>query len=123
MRTCLAGSAVQPLSADGRQKINKITKSAAEWREALAPEQYQVTRKHDTERTFTGEYWNNHEKGMCCGKTLFDSSAKNDSDTSWLSYSMTERLVSWALPCGLSKVKARKAATIVRHIIRKKVST
>ena len=39
----------------------KIIKSDAEWRQQLTPEQYHVTRKHGTERAFTGPYCN--EKG------------------------------------------------------------
>jgi len=34
----------------------KVTKSDAEWREQLSDIQFEVTRKHGTERAFTGEY-------------------------------------------------------------------
>jgi len=36
--------------------IEKITKTDAEWRKLLTPEQYRVARKHGTERAFTGQY-------------------------------------------------------------------
>ena len=54
---------------------DKITKTDAEWRQQLTPEQYQVARASGTERAFTGQYWNKHDDGtyhcVCCGALLF----------------------------------------------------
>ena len=68
----------------------KVTKSEAEWRQQLTPEQYHVTREAGTEPAFTGKYWNNHEGGtyhcVACGAPLFDSETKFESGTGWPSF-------------------------------------
>jgi len=61
-----------------------------QWCERLTPFQYSVLRKKDTERAFTGKYYNEHEKGIyysaATGQPLFSSDAKFDSGTGWPSF-------------------------------------
>lgn len=77
--------------SDQRSSISReIVKADKEWREALSPDVYHITRENGTERAFTGEYWDFHEKGMykcvCCGNELFDSETKFDSGSGWPSF-------------------------------------
>ena len=69
---------------------NNVSKTDEEWKDTLTPEQYNVCRKKDTERPFTGKYYDCKEKGTykcsCCGNKLFDSETKFDSGTGWPSF-------------------------------------
>ena len=68
----------------------KISKTDEEWKKILTPEQFNVCRKKDTERPFTGKYNDCKDIGIykcsCCGNELFDSKTKFDSGTGWPSF-------------------------------------
>jgi len=70
--------------------LQKVVKSNEEWRKALTPEQYEITRQKGTERPFSGKYCDWKEKGIyrCvgCGNPLFSSKTKYDSGSGWPSY-------------------------------------
>jgi peptide-methionine (R)-S-oxide reductase len=67
-----------------------VIKTDAEWKQQLSPDSFEVTRHAATERAFSGEYWNNHNKGLyrciCCGTALFSSDTKFESGTGWPSF-------------------------------------
>ncbi|MES1261171.1 MAG: peptide-methionine (R)-S-oxide reductase MsrB, partial [Acidobacteriota bacterium] len=74
----------------GVVKTPTIRKTNAEWKKALAVDQFMVTRRGDTELAYAGEYWNFHGDGLyrcvCCGTALFDSKEKFNSGTGWPSF-------------------------------------
>ncbi len=70
--------------------MEKIVKTEAQWKSELSPEQFDILRKHGTERAFTGPHHDSKEPGTyaCagCGLPLFDAAAKFDSGTGWPSF-------------------------------------
>jgi peptide-methionine (R)-S-oxide reductase len=70
--------------------VAKVTKTDAEWRKELTPEQYAVLRRAGTERAGSGEYAHTKEAGVyhCagCGAPLFRSDSKYESGTGWPSF-------------------------------------
>lgn len=72
------------------QNVEKVEKTAAEWKKALTPEQYEVTRKKGTEKAFSGKCELPGEEGIykcvCCGTDLFAVGKKFESGTGWPSF-------------------------------------
>jgi peptide-methionine (R)-S-oxide reductase len=79
---------------DGERKgtisVPTIQKSDAEWRKQLSADSFEVTRRAGTERPFTGELLNVHDKGVfrciCCDTALYSSTTKFESGTGWPSF-------------------------------------
>jgi peptide-methionine (R)-S-oxide reductase len=72
------------------QTPEKVTRTDAEWRATLTPEQYHVLREKGTERPFTGALVNNHADGFyhcaACDAPLFKSGTKFESGSGWPSF-------------------------------------
>jgi len=71
-------------------KVEKVEKTEAEWREILSAEEFRILREEGTERAFTGKYWDNKKAGTyyCsgCDLALFESKTKFKSGTGWPSF-------------------------------------
>lgn len=68
----------------------RLSVSDAEWKKVLSAGLYAVARERDTERPFTGKYWNSKTKCTyhcaACGNVLFRSDAKFASSCGWPSF-------------------------------------
>ena len=68
----------------------EVEKTDAEWRAQLTPQQYEILRKHGTERPWSSPLLKEHRKGIfaCagCDLPLFSSDTKFDSGTGWPSF-------------------------------------
>ena len=73
--------------------MDKIKKSATEWKSSLDEKTYNITRKSGTEKPYTGKYLHEKTKGIycctCCGNQLFSSDTKFDSGSGWPSFFQT----------------------------------
>lgn len=78
------------MADSAKEKPGKIVKTDAEWKQKLSPLQYDVTRKHGTERAFSDNGHDRKDPGqyycVCCDAPLFTSETKYDSGTGWPSF-------------------------------------
>ena len=105
---------------------NKTEKSDQGWQGCLSSEQYNVMRKHGTERAFSGKYADCKTEGIyvCagCGEELFTSETKFDSGTGWPSYfqaineTAVEETVDNALGMSRTEVHCRKCGSHLGHV-------
>lgn len=82
---------VKPLNPYySRTDTAKLRLPNSEWRKVLSPEVYAIAREKDTERAFTGKYWDFEGIGTyycaACGNPLFRSDSKFSSSCGWPSF-------------------------------------
>jgi peptide-methionine (R)-S-oxide reductase len=90
LATATALSLVPTAQASQKGKTFEITKSDAEWRRILTPQQYYVLREHGTEYAGSSPLDREKRAGVfhCagCDLPLFSSDTKYDSGTGWPSF-------------------------------------
>ncbi|HLG34826.1 MAG TPA: peptide-methionine (R)-S-oxide reductase MsrB [Bacteroidia bacterium] len=78
-----------------RTDTTELKVSDAEWKKILPEDVYAVAREKDTERAFTGKYWDFEGIGAyycaVCGNALFRSDEKFASNCGWPSFFETIR--------------------------------
>ncbi|MGC3943192.1 MAG: peptide-methionine (R)-S-oxide reductase MsrB [Chryseolinea sp.] len=78
-----------------RTDTTKLHVSDAEWKKILPEDVFEVARHKDTERAFTGKYWDFTGVGTyycaVCGNKLFTSDLKYASECGWPSFFEVER--------------------------------
>ncbi len=74
----------------GTVTVPTIQRTDAEWKKLLSPDSFEVARHAGTERPFSGELLNEHDKGVfrciCCDTALYSSATKFESGTGWPSF-------------------------------------
>jgi peptide-methionine (R)-S-oxide reductase len=90
---CVAAAVAVPALLHARKagaETFEVTHSEDEWRRLLTPAQFQVLRKHGTERPFTSPLNDEHRAGVfhcaACELPLYRSETKFDSGTGWPSF-------------------------------------
>jgi peptide-methionine (R)-S-oxide reductase len=81
-------------SNDGKRlrtvNVAMVVKTDDQWRQALSPLAFEVTRQAGTERAFSGALLDEHRKGVfrcvCCDTALYSSATKFESGTGWPSF-------------------------------------
>jgi peptide-methionine (R)-S-oxide reductase len=93
-----AGNNVKENPYYSRTDTTILHVSDDEWKKVLSPDVYAVAREKDTERAFTGKYWNFTGLGtyycIACGNALFRSDGKFASECGWPSFFETIRKTS-----------------------------
>jgi peptide-methionine (R)-S-oxide reductase len=92
MLSMLAFFSCQQINAQDSKILQhrRLSKTAAEWKSKLTPNQYEIMVNRGTEPAFHNAYWNNEVKGVYVSaathEVLFSSGDKFDSGTGWPSF-------------------------------------
>ena len=74
----------------GPVEVAHVSKTDAQWRAQLTPDQFTIARRKGTEAAFCGTLLDNKRQGVysciCCGLPLFSSQGKFNSGTGWPSF-------------------------------------
>jgi len=102
------------------------TKTDADWKRELTPEQYRVLRQAGTEPPFSGKLLHNEDEGTyscaACGTPLFKSETKFDSGCGWpsfyepLSPDAVELLVDDSLGMARTEVRCKSCGSHLGHV-------
>ena len=80
----------EPATEGTHEMTFEITKTEDEWKKMLSPEQFQVLRKHGTERAGTSPLDKKYDPGTydcaACDLPLYSSETKFNSGTGWPSF-------------------------------------
>lgn len=89
-RSLMKSESTASAKAEALKDKFEVTKTEAEWRKVLNPEQFYVLRQHGTERAGTSPLDQEHRPGVfaCagCDLPLFKSATKFNSGTGWPSF-------------------------------------
>ena len=76
--------------ANTPDSVDKVQKTAAQWRDQLSPEAFTVCRQKGTEAPWSGTLLDEKRLGQfvcaCCQQPLFNSDSKYDSGSGWPSF-------------------------------------
>ncbi len=112
-------------SGEAKQETFEVTKTDAEWQKNLTPEQYQVLRKHGTERSGTSPLDKIYSPGeyhcAACDLPLYSSDAKFDSGTGWPSFfqpleNAIGTSTDWKLIYSRTEVHCRRCGGHLGHV-------
>ena len=108
------------------QTEREVDLTDEQWRERLTPEQYDVLRRHGTERPFTGKYVDVKDDGIyrCagCGAELFNSDTKFNSGTGWPSFyaplneGAVEEHRDWSMVIPRTEIRCAKCGGHLGHV-------
>ena len=86
----VAGYSMAASAVEEKEMTFEITKTDEEWKKILTPEQFQVLRKHGTERAGTSSLDKRYDPGTydcaACDLPVYSSETKFNSGTGWPSF-------------------------------------